>query len=109
MTIGKQSLLATLLATRGDATAASARLAAAKARADEMEPWLRAFTARPQSYDVRAAVNGPLAGLPVGVKDLMDTHDMPTGYGSPIYREHQPTTDASIVESIRNESVLQPE
>jgi amidase len=82
----KQSLLNTLLASRGDAQAARARLSAAKARADELEPWLRAFTSRADTYDVDAAVNGPLAGLPVGIKDLIDTRDMPTAYGSPVYR-----------------------
>src|SRR4030088_1357540 len=38
---------------------------------------------------------GPLAGVPVGVKDLMDTADMPTTYGSPIYAGHRPAIDAA--------------
>src|SRR5215212_5170160 len=29
--------------------------------------------------------SGPLHGVPIAVKDLIDTFDMPTGYGSPIY------------------------
>jgi len=41
--------------------------------------------------------NGLLFGLPVGVKDLIDTVDMPTTYGSPIYAKHQPTWDAPCV------------
>lgn len=45
----------------------------------------------------RAATKGPLHGLPFGVKDLIDTHDMPTGMGSPIYRGHRPPNDASCV------------
>lgn len=40
---------------------------------------------------------GPLHGIPIAVKDLIDTVDMPTGYGSPIYRDHQPAADASCV------------
>jgi Asp-tRNA(Asn)/Glu-tRNA(Gln) amidotransferase A subunit family amidase len=40
---------------------------------------------------------GPLHGIPIAVKDLIDTRDMPTCYGSPIYRSHQPTADASCV------------
>ncbi|PLZ02921.1 amidase [Burkholderia sp. WAC0059] len=97
----RPSLLAGLVADRGDVEAARARLAAATARADELEPWLHAFTWRPSSYDVGAAAGGPLAGLPVGVKDLIDTRDMPTAYGSPIYRDHRPSADARIVELIR--------
>ena len=38
---------------------------------------------------------GPLHGMPVGVKDIIDTADMPTGYGSPICRGHRPDRDAA--------------
>jgi Asp-tRNA(Asn)/Glu-tRNA(Gln) amidotransferase A subunit family amidase len=38
-----------------------------------------------------------LHGLPVGVKDLIDTVDMPTTYGSPIYSAHRPAWDAPCV------------
>ena len=40
---------------------------------------------------------GPLRGLPVGAKDIFDTHDMPTEYGSRIYRGHRPRADAATV------------
>jgi amidase len=43
------------------------------------------------------APRGPLHGIPIAVKDLMDTVDMPTTYGSPIYRDHRPAADASCV------------
>lgn len=33
---------------------------------------------------------GPLHGVPVGIKDIIDTADMPTQYNSPIYRGHRP-------------------
>jgi Asp-tRNA(Asn)/Glu-tRNA(Gln) amidotransferase A subunit family amidase len=49
----------------------------------------------------RAADAGPsrglLHGLPVGVKDLIDTVDMPTAYGSPLYAGHRPAWDAPCV------------
>ena len=44
-----------------------------------------------------AAARGSLHGLPFGVKDIIDTHDMPTAYGSPIHRCHQPSADAACV------------
>lgn len=47
------------------------------------------------------ADKGPLAGVPVGVKDIIDTHDMPTGMGSPIYDGHRPPADASCVAQMR--------
>ncbi|MGA8513672.1 MAG: amidase [Burkholderiaceae bacterium] len=42
-------------------------------------------------------VRGMLHGLPFGAKDLLDTQDMPTAYGSPIYAQHQPLADAAAV------------
>lgn len=40
---------------------------------------------------------GPLHGLPVGVKDILDTADLPTGYGSPIWAGWRPRADAAAV------------
>jgi Asp-tRNA(Asn)/Glu-tRNA(Gln) amidotransferase A subunit family amidase len=40
---------------------------------------------------------GPLHGLPIGVKDVLDTADMPSEYGSPIWRGWQPRADAAAV------------
>lgn len=42
-----------------------------------------------------------LHGIPVGIKDVIDTCDMPTGYGSPIYQGHRPAADAACVAQIR--------
>ncbi len=45
----------------------------------------------------RSSSRGPLHGIPVGVKDIFETADMPTAYGSPIYKGNRPRTDASAV------------
>ena len=45
----------------------------------------------------RAGRSGLLAGLPIGVKDVIDTADMPTQHGSPIYRGNRPFADAACV------------
>ena len=47
--------------------------------------------------NARKAPAGPLHGVPIGVKDLMDTADMPSGYGSPIYAGNRPPSDAAAV------------
>jgi Asp-tRNA(Asn)/Glu-tRNA(Gln) amidotransferase A subunit family amidase len=44
---------------------------------------------------------GPLHGLPVGVKDIFDTADMPTEYGSTIYTGNTPSRDAAAVARLR--------
>ena len=49
----------------------------------------------------REAPRGPLHGVPVGVKDIIDTADMPTGYGSRIYTQHRPAVDAACVALIK--------
>src|SRR5204863_4697333 len=49
----------------------------------------------------RAGRPGLLAGLPIGVKDIIDTVDMPTGHGSPIYPGNRPFADAACVALLR--------
>ena len=44
---------------------------------------------------------GPLHGVPVAIKDIFDTADMPTEYGSPIYAGRTPSRDATVVSSLR--------
>src|ERR1700731_1116841 len=48
-----------------------------------------------------AASAGPLRGIAVGIKDIIDTADFPTEMGSSIYRGWQPRADASVVEMLR--------
>src|SRR5262245_60126072 len=49
----------------------------------------------------RASTRGPLHGVPIGVKDIIDTFDQPTEMGSPIYRGHRPSADAACVGLVR--------
>jgi Asp-tRNA(Asn)/Glu-tRNA(Gln) amidotransferase A subunit family amidase len=50
---------------------------------------------------VCARNSGPLHGLPAGIKDIIDTADFPTEYGSPIYAGHRPQADAALVSLLR--------
>jgi Asp-tRNA(Asn)/Glu-tRNA(Gln) amidotransferase A subunit family amidase len=59
-----------------------------------------AALARARALD-RAGTRGPLHGVPIGVKDVIDTFDMPTEMGSPIYRGHRSPADASCVALVR--------
>jgi amidase len=45
----------------------------------------------------RGSRRGALAGVPFGIKDIIDTCDMPTEMGSPIYAGHRPRSDAACV------------
>ncbi|MEH2512764.1 Asp-tRNA(Asn)/Glu-tRNA(Gln) amidotransferase A subunit family amidase [Nitrobacteraceae bacterium AZCC 1564] len=72
------------------------------ARAAALEPELQAFSYLPSAPPMASSGNGPLAGIAVGAKDLVDTADMPTTYGSPVYADHQPGEDAWIVTRLKN-------
>jgi Asp-tRNA(Asn)/Glu-tRNA(Gln) amidotransferase A subunit family amidase len=45
----------------------------------------------------RSGRKGPLIGVPFNVKDIIETHDMPTEYGTPIYKGFRARADASCV------------
>lgn len=49
----------------------------------------------------KSADGGPLHGIPVGLKDIVETAHLPTTYGSPIYAGHQPHADAACVTLVR--------
>ncbi len=84
-----------------DATAYLEQCLARIARRDGEVQAFEHFDADAVRAQAAGAPDGPLAGIPVGVKDLMDTFDMPTGWGSPIYRGRQSGRDAGCVATLR--------
>lgn len=50
----------------------------------------------------KAADAGPLRGIPVGIKDILYTRDMPTSFNSPHFQDHFPKIDAASVALLRN-------
>ena len=77
-------------------------------RIAEREPLIHAFAHLNPDAAIQQAraldagvVRGLLHGIPFGVKDLFDTFDAPTAYGSPIYEGFQPLTDAVAVAHCR--------
>lgn len=81
-----------------------AALAAIQGRDKELHAWqtVDADFARRQARALDAGPpRGPLHGIPVGVKDIFDTADLPTEYGSPIYKGHRPAADAACVAAAR--------
>jgi Asp-tRNA(Asn)/Glu-tRNA(Gln) amidotransferase A subunit family amidase len=51
-------------------------------------------------------ITGPLHGLPLAVKDLFDTQDFPSTYGSLIYNRQQPQADAAAVALCRQAGAI---
>ncbi len=75
---------------------------------DAREAAIQAFAAHdPQCVRKQAQglssprLNGVLAGVPVGIKDIIDTCDHPTGFYSPIYSNNWPSRDAHVVALLR--------
>jgi Asp-tRNA(Asn)/Glu-tRNA(Gln) amidotransferase A subunit family amidase len=52
------------------------------------------------------AEKGPLHGIPIGIKDVIDTGDMPTQHNSPSYFGHRPSLDAACVMTLRHAGAL---
>ncbi len=73
-------------------------------RGRDVQPWAHCnpevALAQARIVDKRGE-QGLLAGVPVAVKDVIDTADMPTQCNSPIYRGYQPRTDAASVALVR--------
>lgn len=81
-------------------------------RIAEREPAVQAWqqldpdTALEAARRIDRCGSGPLKGLPVGVKDIIDTADMPTAYGSPLYAGFRPPRDAACVALARQAGAL---
>ncbi len=102
---------ARLIETR-DATA-EALAAACFERIEEREDAVRAwaFTQTKQALaEARELDRMPrrsrLHGVPFGIKDVIDTAELPTEYNSPIYRHHQPKADAACVALLKQAGCL---
>jgi hypothetical protein len=74
---------------------ADAAIAQSVEATDALEKKIGAFAFRAEA--VRPASSGPLRGITVGIKDIIDTSDLPTEMGSSIYKGWRPRADASVV------------
>src|ERR1700692_334257 len=84
---------------KDDQAAADHYAAACLEKAKAAEPVLKAFEYLPVDASRRPR---PLSGIPVAIKDIIATSDIPTTNGSPIYRDHIPAKDAWVVERLRS-------
>ncbi len=107
MSANKLSAADALTQLRSGALTAEALMQACLDRAEERKSvkawiWLDPEQALAQARAAdKAGRPGGLAGLPIGVKDIIDTGDMPTEHGSPIYRGNRPFADAASIALLR--------
>lgn len=80
------------------------------ARDDDVRAWLwlnaDALAQADRLDALPADQRGRLHGLPLGVKDVFDTIDMPTTHNSPLYQGFRPAADAAAVALVRAEGVV---
>ena len=73
------------------------------ARIRELDPKIHAWVAvQPE----RPTGDGPLAEIPFGVKDIVETKGMATEYGSPLYKGRVGTEDAAIIRDLRGRGAI---
>lgn len=92
-----------------DAGSAVERVEASLAAIERLDPALRAFAhvdadgalAAARAVDEAGPGSAPLAGWPVGVKDIVDTFDQPTELGSPLHAGRRPSRDAAVAARLR--------
>lgn len=97
---------------RGEITA-QALVRALIERIEERDGVVRAWAAFDPDHALAQAracdegrVSGPLRGVPVGVKDVLNTFDYPTQMGSPIYAGWRSRNDAACVAMLRNAGAI---
>ncbi|PZU84470.1 MAG: amidase [Chelatococcus sp.] len=92
------SLRGTLRRIMAGETTAGEELAACEQRIAAREDDILAFVDREERLETG---DGPLAGIACAVKDIIDTADLPTRMGSPIYEDWCPRADAPIVSALK--------
>ncbi len=92
------SALATAQEIAAGRLTAQAALDHCAQRVENHEQHVQAFQQALISWDPQ---EGPLSGIAVGIKDVFDTYDMPTTYGSAIYETHQPAIDSTLATMLR--------
>ena len=83
-------------------------LAAIEAREADIHAWAHldpehALAQAAAADEARASGQpcGPLHGVPVGLKDIFDTADMPTEFGTPVFKDRAPERDGAATEHLR--------
>jgi Asp-tRNA(Asn)/Glu-tRNA(Gln) amidotransferase A subunit family amidase len=72
-------------------------------RIRDIDPSIRAWA---QVQAQSGVGSGPLAGIPFGAKDIIETQGLQTEYGSPIYQGRRGTRDAAIVGELRGRGAI---
>ncbi len=117
MDAGPHSALNLAASIRDGTTTASEAVRACLERIDEFEPHVEAWAhldrdlalQRAQQADDerrRGLATGPLHGVPIGIKDIIDTQDLPTECGTVLHAGRRPAADAALVGTLREAGAI---
>jgi Asp-tRNA(Asn)/Glu-tRNA(Gln) amidotransferase A subunit family amidase len=112
MSLSALSLVDAAAGIREGRISSSELVEACLARVDEVDGKVQAWAFLDRNYALAQAKaadehrmhgrpTGPLHGVPVGVKDIFDTGDYPTEFGSPLWAGRTPRRDAAAVARLR--------
>ena len=109
----QMSALRAAEAIRGGELTSEELVGACLARIEECEEQIGAWEHLDEEFAIRQAREadlakgegkalGPFHGVPVGIKDIIDTAELPTENGSPLHAGRRPTEDAALVSLLKN-------
>jgi Asp-tRNA(Asn)/Glu-tRNA(Gln) amidotransferase A subunit family amidase len=112
MTLNQMSAIQAAAAIRDGEISSEELVLSCLERIDEIDETVQAWAFLDKDYALKQAKEadmarkagmalGPLHGVPVGIKDIFDTHDMPTEDGTVLHAGRQPIDDASVVAQLR--------
>jgi len=88
---------------RADRDARKRGLEVCLQRIRELDPSIHAWV---QVQPERPTADGPLSEIPFGAKDIIETQDMATEYGSPLYKGRFGSRDAAIIREMRSRGAI---
>jgi len=101
LTEAAAAIAAGRLTAQALAEAQLARIAATDATIAAWETLVPAHVRAEAKRADDTPLSGPLAGIGIGVKDIIATSELPTTMGSPIYHDHRPAADAGCIARLR--------
>lgn len=95
-----------ILARQGDLQLAEKNLSDCFAAVEQYESDVRAFASIDRNASVDSLAPGLLSGIPIGVKDVIESASLPTEFNSPLYEGHQASRDAACLAVLKAQGAV---
>ena len=95
-----------ILARQDDSQLAETNLSDCLAAIEQYESDVCAFASIDHAVNIKAAARGLLSGIPIGVKDVIESASLPTEFNSPLYEDHQASRDAACLAVLKAQGAV---